>query len=613
MDNLQVRIMKIRPSSKVLAHIFLFIAVVTNLVSLYLHFSTDYLYPTNQTRWAAFLWVTSVLMAGISAWLYSFTLEKSQNTTKKQSLLASIKLSGRELLTSPTFRFLFPVLLLALILRILFIMNNGLYLDEWYWLDAAKSILNGSAISPFGFVGDYASNLPAYPVALLLAITKNPMLSVRRTGVIFSLMTIIFAYELLKELAGIKPAIVVSLLLAVSAWDIHMADLGYTNTNINPLLAAWALLLLYKIKSDKYTIRTLFVLALLLAICIHLLYVAALLVISSGLVLAIVWFRKRATAKLTEVVLFSVYFLIRLSPLLPKLVKYPDQSLGRHLDFLQQNVTLSVASKSPLTYYADQIGLLYQDYTTGSTNFPLGGLWGITIDPAIQVLCILGIIILIVQLIRKKDNPFWWIILFTFSILLLIPLVILYRSASAWRAYIVLPMIYLFATYSIFKGAEFLKYVTKAPHFFAGLQKYYLPTIILLYFIVCIPWFIDFSKALATRGPRYENTICQYATDLINSEIPKGSTILMPNEMCFQLITIRYVGDQYHFVSIDTGNSAPVVVNPGSYIVLFNSQEQGGYYRADDQKIAEQIIADHNGTMISPQATSQPVVYHLKY
>jgi len=603
--------MKIKPYSKSLAHLFLFVAIVTNLYSLYLHFSTDFLVPTDKSRLAASLWAISVLMGGISAWLYSYTTTKSQKTTKKQSILSHIKQSGRALFTSQTFRFLFPVLILAFILRIIFIMKNGFYLDEWYWLDGAKSILNGSVISPFGYVGDFPSNLPAYPVALMLAITKNPMLSVRLVGVIFSLITIIFVYELLKNLSGIKPAVAGSFLLAVSAWDIHMSNLGYPAAYINPMLASGALLLLHKIKTDKYTILTLFTLALLLAISVHLLYIATPLIISAALVLAIHWFRKHGTTKVTQALLFSTFFLICLSPLFAKLYKYPQQSIGRHKDLFQQNITLSEQSKSPLIYYADQIGLIYNDYISGESNFSSGALWGITIDPAIQVLCILGLLILIIQLIRRKDDPFWLVIIFTFFILLLIPLVVIYRTGSAWRAYIILPMLYLFATYSITQAAEFLKYVTKSPQIINWLQKYSLAAFVLLYIFICIPWFINFSKVYATRGPRYENTICQNAADLIDSKISKGSTILMPNEMCFQLITIQYTGNQYNFVSLDTDNQPSVIVNPGSYVILFHSQDYSGYFRPDIQKIAEQIIANHNGTMVSAQSPSQPVLYYL--
>jgi hypothetical protein len=434
---------------------------------------------------------------------------------------------------------------------------------------------------------------------------------VRLTGVIFSLVTIFFVFELLKDMLGFKTAVVGSILLAVSVWDIHMTNLGYTNTNINPMLSSGTLLLLYKVYSNKYSIRTVFLLALVLAICLHLLYVAAPLIIPALLVLAIRWFKNRSAVKLREGALFCAYFLISLSPIFPKLMQYPEQSIGRHGDFFQQNITMAEESKSSLKYYMDQVNLLFQDYTKGDTNFSVMGLWGITIDPAIQLLSILGILLVIIQAIRKKIDLFWLIILFTFCFLLFVPFILLYRTASVWRAYIILPLIYLFATFLISQFAKFLKSITKKTYNLKGLRKFFLVTITLVYFIVSIPWFIKFSDIYLKKTPIYENIICQYATNLINDNIPRGSTIMMPDELCFPLITILYDDDQYHFISITPDNPKPVV-SSGSYLIVFNSQVYTGYFREDIQKIVEQTITEPNVQLISQQSTSRPVLYLIK-
>ena len=514
---------------------------------------------------------------------------------------------------SRTFRFLFPILLLAFIFRIIPIMNNGLYLDEWYWLDTAKAILNGSVISPFGFVGDYSSNLPAFPVALILFIFRNPMLSVRLTGVVFSLITIYFVYELLNRCLDLKLLLLDFLIRsAVSVWDVHMTNLGFTNTNINPMLTSGTLLLLYKIYKDKYTLRTVFLLALILAICVHLLYVAAPLIIPALLVLAFHWFKSRHNiVKLRESALFCVYFLICISPIFPKIIRYPEQSIARHSDFIQQNITMAEESKSAFTYYVDQIVFLYQDYSKGDKNFLVQGLWGITIDPAIQLLSIIGIFLIIIQVIRKKTDPFWLILFFTFCVLLFIPFVLLYRTASVWRAYVTLPLIYIFAAYSISRGASFFKSITKKNYDLKGLRKFFLVVTTIIYFMVSIPWFINFSDIYMNKRNIYENAICQYATNFINTNIPRGSTIFMPDELCFPLITILYEDNQYRFISIKTDNPEPVV-DPSSYLIIFNSQAHGTYFREDIQHIAEHIITEHPVELVSLQSTSQPVLYMIK-
>lgn len=243
------------PNFNLLALLFFIIAIVTNLLALYFQFSGDFLAITNIAKFAISLWVISVVLAGISSWLYSVTEKKTQIAiTKERFPFSRLKQSSRVIFSSRCFRFLVPILLLAFILRIIPIMNNGLYLDEWYWLRTSKSILSGSVVSPFGFLGDQPSNLPAFPLALLLVIIKNPVLSVRLTGVIYSLVTIFLVYELLKHLLGFKTAVVGSILLAVSVWDIHTTNLGWNNVVVNPILASGILLLLYKIYSN-YSVR----------------------------------------------------------------------------------------------------------------------------------------------------------------------------------------------------------------------------------------------------------------------------------------------------------------------------------------------------------------------
>jgi hypothetical protein len=425
------------------------------------------------------------------------------------------------------------------------------------------------------------------------------------------LVTIFFVFQLLKDLLGFKIAVVGSLFLAVSAWDVHNTNYGWNNVLINPILASGTLLLLYKIYKDRYSIRTLFLLALVLSICLHLLYVAAILIIPSLLVLAIHWFRNHSSAKLREALIFGTYFFICLSPMAPKLVQYPQLSLGRHFEFLQQNITMSEQAKSSLTYYLDQVGLLSQDYFIGAKNFNVEGLWGISLDPAIQLLSILGMLLVIIQTIRKKDDPFWLIIFFTFCILLVIPFVFLYRTDSVWRAYIILPLVYLFAAYSISYLSKFLKKIAKIHFHPKGLRKLLLVGMTLLYFIVSIPWFVAFSKVYMEKSTGYESSICQSAANLINNDIPSGSTILMPDEMCAPLITVLYNKDQYHFIPITPDNQNPVV-EPGYYLIILNSQAYGGYFKEDIQKIAERIVTEHSAKSVSAQSTSRPVVYLIR-
>ena len=601
---------------KRIALVLLGCGLAINLVSIYLQLSGDYLAVTEKAKAAVSLWVTSVILAGVSAWLYSVPVKKSKKKKKednKQPVLSSFWISTQTFFLSKPFLYLAPILLLAFILRIIPILNNGLYLDEWYWLDTAKLIPKGTVFSPFGFIGDQPSNLPAFPLAFLLSIFRNPLLCVRLTGVIYSLITIIFVYQLLMEILGRKAAIVGALLLTTSVWDIHNSNLGWNNVNLNPMLVSGILLILYRVYKKEYTVRTFFALALLLSICLHLLYVAVLLIIPTLVVMARHIIKNHTRRRLRDLLLFIVFLGICLSPMLPKLIEYPQPSIGRHSEFIQQNINLSEETKSPVSYYWEQLIFLFQDYTQGKNNFPQEGLWGITLDPPIQLLSSLGILLIVIQVIRKKSDSFWLIIITTLGVLILIPFVLLYRTTSVWRAYIVLPIIYLLVTYSLYQFAKLSKFVAKEYVYDRkGWLTIFLTAFVILYYFASYRWYINsFQVVYQKKSASYESTICQYASNLINKKIPRGSTILFPEEMCYPLVTILYEDDQYLFVPIQAEGPKPSIV-PGSYIYLLNSQIYTGYFNKNIQETAKQIITENNAELISFQSDSQPVLYLIK-
>jgi hypothetical protein len=601
----------------------LIIAVATNFISIYLQLSEDYLANPGTGKLATFLWVLSVILAGCSAVLYTtpfkgINLARIKNFfdfSKPKKLIRRVQHAFQKFFSKQSFWSLPHILIIALLIRVIPIMVNGLYLDEWYMLTAAKMVLKGTMYSPFGFIGDNPSNIPAFPIALVLAIFRNPLLSVRLTGVFESLVTIVFVYLLLKNLLGTRAASVGALLLAFSAWDIHMSALGWNTVIINPMLVAITLYLLYKIYSNDYTFRTIFALAFFLAISIHLLYLAAMMVIPTLLVFLILFIRRKRNQidlKLREYALFSVYLMVCLSPMLPKLVWHFDETLARHGAFLQQGLELSAESKSPVAYYFDQIALLYDDYTRGQNNFGVEGLWGITLDPIVQVLSILGIVLAIVQVIRKKSDSYWLIIILSWGILLLVPLVLFFRTTSVWRSYAIVPIVYLLTTFTLVQIAKLLKFLTeKYLYSTKGMYKFFLIVCLFLYLIFSYRWFNHFFDTYLTKSDGYETRICQYADDQIRKRVQAGSIIYIPEELCFPLITSLYDESQYQFIPIRAEEPKPNI-NPGSFLIVLNSNRYTGYFREDIQRIAEQLASEHDKELLSPPSTTQPVLYFIR-
>jgi len=606
-----------------LPELFLIMAVITNIISIYLHLSSDYLANPNPGKSATMLWVISVILAGCSALLFTTPFEgiktarlkKFFDLSNPQKSVGKIQHAVQKFFSKQSFWSLPHILIIAFVIRIIPIMVNGLYLDEWYMLTAAKLIIKGTIYSPFGFIGDNPSNIPAFPIAFVLAIFKNPLLSVRLTGVFESLVTIVFVYLLLKKLLGTRAASVGALLLALSAWDIHMSALGWNTVLINPMLVSIVLFLLYLVYSDTYSIRTLFALAFFLAICLHLLYLAAMMIIPTLLVLLIQFIKRQRNhldLKLKEYGLFGIYLLICLSPIVPKLVWHFDESLARHGAFFQQGLEMSGESKSPVTYYFDQIDLLYQDYTRGENNFGVEGLWGITLDPIIQFLSILGIGLAIILVIRKMSDSYWLIIILSWGILLLVPLVLFYRTTSVWRSYAIVPIVYLLATYSLVQIAKLLTFVTeKYLYSTKGLYKFFLAASFFVYLILSFHWYTHFFDTYLTKVDGYETHICQYADDQIKKRVPIGATIYIPEELCFPLIESLYDDNQYQFIPLRAEEPKPNIPT-GSFLMILNSKRYTGYFREDIQGLAEQIASEHDKELISAPTTTQPVLYFIR-
>ncbi len=596
------------------------IAFVVNIISISLHFTTDFLKVSSQSKFAAILWFVSVILAGFSALMFSSRIKNAKTIKRYFRKLRHLSFSNtltsiKKFLSTHKFGKLPHILLLAFLIRVIPIQQNGLFLDEWYWLESARRILAGLVPSPFGFIGDQPSNLPAFPVAFLLAIFKNPVFSVRITGVIYSIITIVFVYLLVKKLMGKKAAMVSALLLAVSVWDIHMSNLGWNNVNLNPMLIAGVLYYLYRIFTNDYDSKTLFLFALFVSLCLHLLYVAALIIIPALyalIVLVINWIKTKSGPTLRNIVLFFLYFIICISPLVPKLSMYPHESIGRHSGFIEENVVRSEDKQSSTGYYFDQLKLLLDDFTTGEKNFQAEGLWGITLSRASQVLFFLGLILVIVQVIRKKASSYWIIVIVALGTLLLIPFVLLYRTSSVWRAYAILPIITLFVTFTLFQIANFFKFITQKYIFQKkGLLKIYLSTSVILFFLVSINWFGSYFEKYLDKSNGYETRICQYASELINRTIPAGATIYLPDEMCAPIIRVLYTDDQYTFLPITADTNLPEVVK-GSFIVLLNSQNYGGYHVSKIQDNSEKIIADTDAALVSEYSSTQPVVYVIR-
>jgi hypothetical protein len=586
-------------------------AISINFVAIYYQSLVFFSSATDNARFATLFWAFSVGLAGLSARFFAaHSLKANTEARERGTLHVSSFRSLRDIVFNKNFLSLFAILLLAFVIRVIPIMNRGLQLDEWYWLDSAKYVLKGMVVSPFAFVGDFPTSLPAYPVAYLLLIVRNPLVAVRLIGVIYSLIAIYLVYFFVKKTLGNIAALCGALLMTFSVWDIHASGLGYLNVNISPMLVAAILFLLYQIWEQKHTFWTLFILAFLVSMCIHLLYVQTFLAVPVGLVLLIHWIKRNNGKRAKEIVLFALFFFISMSPIIERLIQYPD-TIARHSEYLQQNLNLSGEAKTPLAYYWDQIILLRTDYTMGEHDFGRQGLWGITLDPLVQALSMIGILLIVIQVARKKRDPFWLVVVFMFCVQLLVPFVLLYRTASIWRAQPIFPLVYLFTVFALVEFSCFMKWIAQwILTNQKGLFTVFMTVNLALYFMINLTWFDHFFSGYAKAEDTYENTTCHMAAKMIAQNVPKYSVIYIPDELCFPLITIRFDEKQYYFVNVQSEDSLAGLM-PSNYVLLLNSYKFG-YFLSDIQTLLEREIGARQTETVAPPFDTLPVLYLIK-
>jgi hypothetical protein len=494
-------------------------AILLNLFSLYAHFNWNFLGNTGGANAATLSWFLSIISFGVAIYILPAKLlkenDKVENFTKQEIII------------------FVGILLFAFALRLYKLTHQGIYLDEWYWITNAKDILAGIIQTPFGFIGDQPSNMPAYVVAGFYVLTGDVYHAVRLPGLLYSLGTIFFVTLFLKNAYNKKVAIFSALILATSIWDIHMSQLGWNNVNLNPFLISGTLYFLYK-TLKIFSLRDAFFCGVFLGISINLLYIAAL----STIVVAVIFVTRFISLHQKKLLLAPFIILcfttfIVTSPTIAKIVRYPDLSIRRHQEFLRQNEDFS-KQKNGLLYYADQARLAVFDLGYDPQKYKIVLLWGITIEPSVLLLVLIGALY-VLRNIKYFPNQ----ILILDYIVMLIPVVVMYRFTSIWREYGFVPVLYIAASLGMYfiynalsKNARLIKiYKSKTPIVVAAFITF-------AYLIQWSFYFNNYFNDSLKKDPVMYETVCKYTTSFIENNISAETLLFLPNELCSQLITV---------------------------------------------------------------------------
>lgn len=506
-----------------------FCALIVNIYSLYLHSIIDFTAPTTGASIATLTWILSIIFFGFSIFIF-FSPKKTKNDADKRlSLMEKVFLTG--------------MLIFGLILRVYKLNHLGLYLDEWYWLTNARSILDGVIRSPFGFIGDQPSNMPASIVAFFLAIFKNSYLAVRFPGVLYSILNIILVFSFLREAFNKKVALLAALLLALSIWDIHMSQFGWNNVNLNPFLISGTMFFLYR-GIKNLSVRDIFICGIFLGVSINLLYIASLSSIAVILYFIYSLLLNEERGKII-VLLFLLTLTVSLivSPTIIKIYKYPQQSIARHKNFVSENITYS-KNQTGVFYYLEQLKLGVEDFTYKSEKFNIIMLWGITLEPFVFYCFIIGLL----YSLRYIARPPFFLILLNY-VVMFIPIVVLYRFTSVWREFGFLPTIYIlssFGVYLLYKLITRLTRIVTPQPLRPNSQLIALVIIIATYFTSWYYFYAQYFNYHLKKEPKIYETYCKKTAEYISKTIPANTLIILPNELCNSLITIA-LGNKYRY------------------------------------------------------------------
>jgi len=503
-------------------------SLVFNLFSVYLHYKVDFVANAKFTSVASFTWFTSLVLFGLL--IFTCFKDKKMHEDKKVAFNNYEKF------------YIVIILILGISLRLYKINFHGIYLDEWYWLSQASDVLNGIVKSPFGFIGDQPSNMPVYPVALLLALLKNTYLAVRLPGVLYSLFSILLSFYFLKEAFNKKIALIGLTLLSTSIWDIHMTQLGWNNVNLNPFLISGTIFYLYRGLKREST-GDIFIAGIFLGISLNLLYIAVLNIAVAAIyfIYKLITLKKQRASILYLFLVMIVTIFITSSPTLVKINKYRQQSLTRHKNFIGDNLNFS-KNQGGIYYYGEQIKLTIKDFDFDENKYKIMGLWGITLEPIVVLFFIIGLVYAL-KVFYKSESI---IILASFGVMF-VPVVFLYRTTSVWREYGFLPSIYMLAAIGAYSISKLL---AKLP-ILSSLGRKLLFFVLVVYLLSFGYYFNRYrNNTLLHEDDIYEN-YCKKTAVYINNNIPENTLILLPNEMCRELISI-VLWQKYRYATYDS-------------------------------------------------------------
>jgi len=419
--------------------------------------------------------------------------------------------------------------------------------------------------SPFLFVGDLSTNMPAYPVALLYRIIPNTDIATRIPSVIYAIIFLIWLFFLATELFGKKAGFFTLYLAVFSIWNIHNSRLAWHNLSTNEPLVAGSLL--YLVRYLKYRhIRDVFFLACIVGTAVNLLYIPALLLPVSALCFIVYALLAMRGLNISKIIqhgrsflvtgsVFFVFFLILTAPTFVKLSKY-SHSLSRHRGFTKENADKSLTSGMPIAYYANQFLVSISYFRTYPDNYRSDGPWGPAMNPSVVFLYYSGLAYLLTSFSMTS-----FVLLVAWGIMF-VPVVLLYITGSVWRFIDFSPFVYLFSGLTCVLFLQFITHVTPL----AFSRRRYLFFVFVIMCFISVPTLIEFRSYYYLRtneGQNHVFQLCKKAEQKLYTE--KFTQLVVGDDWCGRVLRTVFsyrstVVSLVHSISNDSYPKGTIVV-----------------------------------------------------
>ncbi|MDO8657909.1 MAG: hypothetical protein Q7K55_04165 [Candidatus Levybacteria bacterium] len=588
-DNLAIYFLPQIQSLKLLILNPFFIAgIIISIASVVLHIVYDFSLPTLQADIATISYVLGIVLLGTGCYI----------GTKR-------KINNKMLFSTREKIFFALLLAIAFAIRFYKLFSIGHLPEDILWMDQAFSVIDRTIRSPFLFIGDLSTNMPVYPVAFLYLITKNVYLSTRFPSLVYDLLFLIVLFYLMFELFGKRVAFWVLVIASFSIWDIHNSRLAWHNLSTNSLLITSSLLFL--VRSLKYNLYfDIFLCALSLGFAFNLLYIPAIIILAVAVFLILYFLigyykndRKVIDNKLEHIakymLLLFFLFIMMILPTFVKLYKYPEQSLGRHKNFMEYNYKESSLHKNRFAYYLEQFSLVNNNFGFSQDHYRSDGPWG----PALNYTVIFFYFLGLAYCITRLSSPGFFL-LFIAWFAMFIPEVVLFLTGSVWRLINFAPLVFIFSGIGIVTALDILK-KTQVKFNTKLVEKIAFISIILF---LSKSTFDEFNSYYYTRTVEAQNHIFQLCQNAEN-QIQKFSlkTVYVQEDWCGKILKVALNEKVNIFYYHDLAGLSNVLDKKTAAISLVQENKSNNVLGVEttaqiDRSLTVQIIKDEKTTDI---------------